>query len=126
MPAFATLNLKNQAAVETPFAPTSINASSGVATWLGAGATLDARAQASSSVVLPTGKATKVRSKQRVVFPIMDPVTGLKVDEIIINIDSSIPKNSALADRQNCRAFAADFMVDPVVVAAFENFESVY
>lgn len=126
MPAFATLNLKNQAAVETPFAPTNINMSTSVATWLGAGSTLDARITCSSSVLLPTGKATKVRSKQRIVVPLMDPVTGLKIDEIIINIDASIPKNSPLLDRQNARAFTADFMVDPVVVAAFENFEAVY
>lgn len=126
MPAFATLNLKNQAAVETPFAPTNINASSGVATWLGAGSTLDARTQVTTSLTLPTGKATKVRFKGRISLPIIDSGTGLKVDEIIINIDASLPKNSALIDRQNSRAYAADLLADPVVVAAFENLESVY
>jgi hypothetical protein len=126
MPAFATLQLKNQAGTETSFSPASINAATQVATWLGAGATLDARTQVSASTVLPTGKQTRVRSKQRVNIPIMDPVTGLKVDEIIINVDASIPKNSALADRQNARAYLADMLTDPVVVASYEGFESVY
>lgn len=126
MPAFAPLQLKNQAAVETTFAPASINPSTSVASWLGAGATLDARTQVTHSLTLPTGKGTRVRSKQRVTIPIIDPVSGLKVDEIIVNVDASIPKNSALADRQNARAYVADFMIDAVVVASYEGFESVY
>jgi len=126
MPALAVLNLKNQAGTETAMSPVSINASTGVANWMGAGTTLDNRVQVSSATTLPTGKATKVRSKQKVVIPIIDTVTGLKVDEIIVNIDASIPKNAALTDRQNARAFTADLMTDAIVVAAFENFEAVY
>jgi hypothetical protein len=126
MPAFAVLQLKNQVGTETPFNPASINPATQVATWLGAGATLDARVQVSHSLVLPTGKSTRVRAKQRVVIPIIDSVSGQKVDEIIVNVDASIPKNSALGDRQNIRAHVADLMTDPIVVAAFENFEAVY
>lgn len=126
MPAFVTLQLKNQAAVETPFNPSSIDPSSKVATWLGAGTTLDSRVQVSASLVLPTGKQTRVRAKQRVVLPVIDPVTNLKVDEIIVNVDFSIPKNASLANRQDIRAFAADFLTDSVVVKALEDYESVY
>lgn len=126
MPAFSTLNLKNQAAVETAFNPTTIDPSSKVATWLSAGSTLDNKSSASHSVLLPTGKATRVRIKQKLLIPVIDSVTGLKIDDQMVNIEFSLPKNGALADRQNLRAFAADFLTDPVVVAAIENFESVY
>ncbi len=126
MPAFATLSLKNQAGTETAFAPVSIDPSTKVASWLGAGATLDSKSGSSISTVLPTGKATRVRVKTRVTIPVIDPVTGLKVDEMLVNTEYSIPKNSALADRQNLRAFNADFQTDSTVIAAIENFESVY
>lgn len=126
MPAFSTLQLKNQAAIETSFSPASINPATSVVSWLGAGATLDARTQVTHSLVLPTGKGTRVRSKQRVTIPVIDTITGTKVDEIIVNIDASIPKNSALADRQNIRAYVADLMTDSVVVKSYEDFESVY
>jgi hypothetical protein len=125
MPAFSTLQLKNQAGTETSFSPTTIDPSTKVATWLGAGATLDARSQATHSVLLPTGKGTRVRIKQKVTVPVLD-VDGVKVDELICNVEFSLPKNSALADRQNIRAYMADFLADPTVVAAIENFESVY
>lgn len=126
MPSFATLNLKNQAGTETAFQPTTIDPSSKVATWLGAGASLDSKTQVSISTLLPTGRATRVRTKGKVVIPIIDSVTGLKIDEIICNVDFSIPKNSALSSRQDARAYMADFLTDTVIVNAVENFESVY
>lgn len=126
MPALANLVLKNQAAADVTFAPVNIQSATGVANWMGAGATLDNRTHVSSSVTLPTGKATKVRGKQKVTVPVLDPVTGVKVDEIIINIDFAIPRVAVLADRQNARAYAASLLTNAITVAMVENYESVY
>lgn len=126
MPAFSTLQLKNQAGTEVSYSPVSIDPSSSMAKWLGAGASLDARAVVTGSVALPTGKSTRVRTRHKVTIPVMDSITGQKIDEVIVQVDFSIPKNCPLLDRQNARAAMADLLVDPVMVAAIENFESVY
>lgn len=127
MPAFATINLKNQAATETAFTPADINPSTKVARFLGAGASYDAKPIVTVSTTLPSGSSTKVRIRGKISLPIMDPVDSTrKIDEVIGTFEFSFPRSSALADRQNCRAFLADLAVDPVIVAAVENYESVY
>lgn len=127
MPAFATLQLKNQAATEVSYSPADIDPASNVAKWLGAGASYDARPQVTLSVSYPKGNATKVKVRGKISVPIMDPVvTTQKVDELIGTFEISLPKISALIDRQNLRAALADFLVDATVIAGVENFESVY
>ncbi len=127
MSAFANLSLKNQAAVETVFAPANIDPSTKVAAWLGAGVSLDSRNRASLSVILPSGSGTRVKIRGKVSIPVMDPVlTTQKVDESIATFEFSLPKNAVLGQRQDLRAFIADFLVDPTVIAAIENYESIY
>lgn len=57
----------------------------------------------------------------------MDVVNPLrKVDDLIASVEFVLPKQSALADRQNLRAYLADFLTDSVIVNALEKFEAVY
>lgn len=127
MAAFATLQLKNQAATEVSYSPADIDPSTGIAKWLGAGASYDARPVVTLSVSYPKGTSSKCRVKGKISVPIMDPVvTTKKIDELIGTFEISLPKVSVLLDRQNIRAALADFLVDAAVVAAVENFESVY
>lgn len=127
MSQFATLSLENQAGTEVPLTVSTIDRTSNVATWTGAGSAFDARIKASFSITLPTARSTRAKVKAKVIIPVMSPVDPtVKVDENIVNIDFSLPKNSVLLDRQNLRAMAADFLTDPVIVAAIENFEGVY
>lgn len=127
MPALDTISLKNQATTEVVFAPANINPQTNVVSWLGAGTTFDARTGVTLSVTLPKNGSTRIRIRGKVSIPIMDPViTGKKLDECLANFEFSLPKISVLADRQNLRAYIADFLTDAVVVAAVENFEAVY
>lgn len=127
MSAFAVLQLKNHAATEVDFGPAKIDPSTGVVTWLTAGASYDARSLATFSLQLPRVNATRVKIKAKVAIPIMDAViTTKKVDELIANVELSIPKEALLADRRNLRAYITDFLVDTVMVKALEDFENVY
>jgi hypothetical protein len=127
MPAFATLQLKDQSATERSFAPASINSATGVISWLRSGSTFDSRQSATLLVTLPKTNTSRVKVRGKVSIPVMDPDTGLKkIDELIASFEISLPKNAGLPDRQDLRAYLADFLTDATVVAAVENFESVY
>lgn len=127
MPAFAVLQLKNQAATEVSFQPADIDPANGVARWLGAGAVYDARTQVTSSVAYPKSSGTKVRIKGKISVPQMDAIdTTKKVDEALGSFEFAIPKSMALAARQDLRAMLADLLVDNIVVKAIEEFESTY
>lgn len=127
MTQFATLQLKNDAATETLFTVEGINYQTNVAAWVNAGSSYDASKRATFSMLSPTARSTRARVRLKVAIPIMDPLLPTKkVDELIANVELVLPKSSALADRKDLRAFIADFLVDPVVVNAVNNFESVY
>lgn len=127
MPAFANIQLKNQAASEVTYTPADIDSASGVARWLGAGSVFDARTQITSSVSYPKSSGTKVRIKGKISVPLMDTVdTTKKVDEAIASFEIALPKSMALLSRQDLRAALADFITDNVIVKAVEDFESVY
>lgn len=127
MPAFAALQLKNQAASEITYSPADIDPSTGVSRWIGAGAVFDARTQVTSSVTYPKSTGTKVRIKGKISVPLMDTVdTTKKIDEAIASFEIAVPKNMVLLSRQDLRAALADFLIDTVVVKAVEDFESVY
>lgn len=127
MPAFAVLQLKNQAASEVSYQPADIDPATGVARWLGAGAVYDARTQVTSSVVYPKTSGTKVRVKGKISVPLMDPLDATKkIDEAIATIEFAIPKGMALAARQDLRASIADLLIDNTIVKAIEEFESTY
>lgn len=127
MTQLATLSLKNQAATEVAFTVEGINYSTNVASWVNVGASYDASKRATFSLVPPTARSSRARVRVKVAVPIMDPVlVTKKVDELIVNVEFVLPKSSTLADRQDLRAYMADFLTDPVVVNAIQNFEGVY
>lgn len=127
MTAFATLQLKNDAATEVSFTVEGINYQTNVAAWTNAGVSYDASRRATFSMLAPTARSTRARIRLKVAIPIMDPVlTTKKIDELIANVELVLPKSSTLADRKDLRAFIADFLTDAVVTNAVNNFESVY
>lgn len=127
MSQFTTLNLKNQAATEVAFANSKIDYQTGVSTWIAAGSSFDSRQKATLSMTLPSARSNRARVKAKVSIPIMDVVDATrKVDELVCNVEFVLPSKSILADRQNLRAYVADFLTDAVIVAAVENFEGVY
>lgn len=127
MPAFNTLQLKDQSATERSFAPASINSASGVINWMRDGDSYDSRQSATLLVTLPKTNTSRVKIRGKVSIPVMDPVyTEKKTDELIASFEFSLPKNAVLTDRQDLRAYLADFLTDAVVIAAVEDFESVY
>lgn len=129
MSAFAPVSLKNQAATEIVFSPTTVdrNSSVNVANYAAPGTVYDARHKLSASIQLPTARSTRAKVKLKVTIPYMDAVnTSVKIDESIINIDFSFPKGAAQIDRQNLRAYAADLLTDAIVTAMVDNFEGIY
>lgn len=126
MSAFATLSLKNNAAVEQTFYPQSID-SAGVATWLDSAASLDAKRKVSMSVALPRNGGTVARIKQKVTIPVMDSVDATKkVAETYVVIEAVIPKIASETIRLDLKALATDLLADAVSTAAFQNHESIY
>lgn len=127
MSQLATLQLKNQSATEVDFNVNGVNYANNVASWAAAGASYDAKSIATFSLQQPSGKSTRARLKLKVSIPIMDAVqTTTKIDELIASVELVLPKSSVLLDRQNLRAYIADFLTDTVVVNAVEKFEGVY
>jgi hypothetical protein len=129
MSTFAVVSLKNQAGTETAFNPTTVdrNSSINVANYAAAGTIYDARHKLSASLQLPTSKSTRAKVKLKLVVPFMSALDpAIKLDESIVNVDFSMPKNAALIDRQNLRAYCADLLTDAMVIAMIENFEGVY
>lgn len=127
MTQFATLQLKNDAAIEVPFTVEGINYQTNVAAWVNAGVSYDASKRVTFSMISPTSRSTRARLRLKVAIPIMDPVlTTRKADELIANVELVLPKSSTLADRKDLRAYIADLLTDAVVTNAVNNFESVY
>ncbi len=128
MSAITTLSLKNHATTEVDFVPSKIDPQTGVVSYFTTASTYDGRSQATISVSLPRSgtSSSRVKVKGKVAVPIMDLVTGLKIDECIANFEFSMPKNSLLADRRDLRAYITDYLSDNVVIKAIENFESPY
>lgn len=124
---FTTLQLKNQAGTEVNFTVQGISYTNGVASWNAAGGSYDASSIATFSLQQPTARSTRARVRAKLTIPIMDVVNPLrKVDDLIASVEFVLPKQSALADRQNLRAYLADFLTDSVIVNALEKFEAVY
>lgn len=127
MTAFASLSLLNYAAVAQTFVPSVIDAS-GVAKWItNTESTFDARRVATLSVSTPKNGSKVARAKLRVSLPVMDAVdTTLKVADCYCNVEFVLPKQASLTQRRDLQAAIADFLTDATVVAAVENFESIY
>nr|URG16502.1 MAG: coat protein [Leviviridae sp.] len=127
MSAFANITLGDRTPTNVVFGPAGID-SSGVAKFLvAADASYDAKRSLTMSVALPKNGSNVVRVKQKVMIPIMDAVdSSLKVAEAYVTMEAVIPKQASLAQRQDLKAFAKNFLLDAVTTAAYENFEAIY
>lgn len=126
MSAFAPITVSLDAVPTTEvLSPQSINPM-GVAKWLGTASSLDAKKSVTMQVVLPSGKGTVARVKQRITIPQMDPVTGLKVGEAYVHIEAVFPKSAPSSDRSKLRYAAMDVLNDAVTIAAYDSLEAIY
>lgn len=126
MSAFAALVLKNAAAVDVTFNPSSIDAA-GVATWVTNASVFDAKERVTMSVSLAKNGSTVSRIKQKVTIPIMDTVdTSLKLAEAYATIEVVIPKSSTSTHRLDLRKHCSTLLDHAVSTAAFTDLESIY
>lgn len=126
MPAFAATTLKDSADADVAFIPTTID-SNGVALSMTDSASFDACHRLSTSTTLPKSGGTVIRTKQKVVIPVMDAVdTSKKLNEIIVNIEYVMPKNSPVKLRKDAAAYVSTLAKHAVTINAVENFESQY
>lgn len=124
--AVLTLNDGQATPVATPFSPTSID-SSGVAKWLDANATFDAKRIITLSVQHPKGNSAVVRIKAKVLIPTMDPVvTTKKLAESYVNIEFVMSKLALAQQRKDLRAFTINLMAHAAMIAAVDSFEGQY
>lgn len=127
MSQFTTLVLKDTLDADVAFANSRIDYSSGVATWLSAGATFDGKSKATFSLSLPNAKTTRARVKVKVAIPIMDTIDATKkVDEVVFNGEFVLPKNSTSASRVLLLAYVKSLMADDIVERGTRLFEGVY
>jgi len=127
MTQFATVGINDSAAANVNFLTSNINYSTGVATWLAAGASFDASRALTFSLALPTSKSTRSRIKVKVMIPIMDVTNALlKKDELLFTGEFVVPKTSTLLQRQDLLAFAKNFLANALVTNAVQSNESVY
>jgi len=127
MTQFAAVALADKDAATVSFAANAINYQTGVANWRVAGTSFDVSPSLTFSMSLPTAKSSRFRVKGKVTNPIPDAVQpSLKVDEIIINFDFSIPKSSTLAQRQNALAYMKSFLASTVIDSASTTLNGVF
>jgi hypothetical protein len=127
MTQFASLTLKDKDAADVVFAANAINYQTGVANWRNAGTSFDVSPSVTFSMSLPTAKSTRFRVKGKVVVPVPDLVqTSVKIDEIIMNLDFSIPKSATLAQRSNALAFVQTYLTNTIMSAAVSSLNGVY
>jgi hypothetical protein len=131
MTAFASQNLKNNAGTNVAFAPQTISAQNGVASWAtSAESQYDLKSLLSISSSVPSAKSSKARLKVKISVPQVytDAASNSsKVDEAIATLDIAIPKNMLLLDRQNLQAFMKSVLTDATFVTNFiTSFEGIY
>lgn len=126
MSAFAALVLKNAAAADVTFNPSSIDGA-GVATWLTSTSIFDAKEKVTMSVQLAKNGGAVSRIKQKVLIPIMDTVdTSSKLGEAYATIEIVIPKVSTSTHRLDLRAHLSTLLDHAVSTAAFTDLEAIY
>lgn len=125
MTAFAAFTLENASNQPVAFNPQSTK--DGISKWFDTNTVYDAKRAITMSLTLPKNGSTVIRSKMKVVIPIMDTIdVSKKVGEAYANIEFVLPKSSALVVREDLRRFAENLLGTAVVTAAVSNFESVY
>lgn len=126
MPAFASLTLKNNAAVDVVFTPQSQDAD-GVATFLSSETILDAKKKVTLSTSLPKNGSVIARIKQKIIVPVMDTVDpSKKVGEAYVNIDFVFPKIASETIRLDLRKYADTLLTNAVTTAMVQNLEGIY
>lgn len=127
MTAFAALTLPDSAAVSKTFNVGNINYQTNLATWVLSGASYDASTLLSLSFRTPSAQSTRAKTRARLVIPIMDPVvTTRKLDELIIEVSTSIPKTATLTQRQDLRVFMEKFMSNASFYGTIDSFQGVF
>lgn len=125
MTAFAAFTLEDASSQPVAFNPQSTK--DGISKWFDTNTVYDAKRAITMSLTLPKNGSTVIRSKMKVVIPIMDTIdVSKKVGEAYANIEFVLPKSSALVVREDLRRFAENLLGTAVVTAAVSNFESVY
>lgn len=126
MSAFATVALTNEAAATVNFTPLNLD-NTGVARWGTANSVYDAKSLLSMKVDLPSGKSTRIKVKQKLTIPVMDAVDAtLKIDELICNVEFSLPKSATQTQRLDMRKYAATLLAHAITTAAVDVFEGIY
>lgn len=102
MPAIAPIVLANFTADELSFEPLRQDSGNGVITYVGPGASYDARPVLTLLTTYPKTGSTRLRQRWKISIPVMDTIdTTKKVDELIFTCEVSLPKNSVLATRND-------------------------
>jgi hypothetical protein len=129
MSAFAPIDLDDGATtpVTHTFSPSSIDPN-GVARYFenDPAVTIDGRNAISLGVKLPKAGGQVARVTAKVVIPVMDGDTLLKIGEVIGNVEFVLPKSCTEDQRANILSLTANYMADPSLVAAVTTLESVY
>lgn len=128
MSAFITVSIDDGQAVpvQVDFVPSTIDPQ-GVARYYEANDVLDARRALSLSVRTPAKGGTVSRVLLKIAAPQMDSVDPTKkIGENIANLEFVMHKQSALDTRKDLLAFVTGALADPAVVAAVNNYQSVY
>lgn len=127
MTQFVDLTVTDSASVARIFKVSTIDYSSGVATWLGSGASYDAQPPITFNIKTPSARSNRTRVRARIVIPIMDPVlTTKKVDEVIGEVTFNIPKTATLLQRQDLRVLLRNLLLDNIMINAVETSQGVY
>jgi len=127
MPAIAALSLSDGTASRS-YVPQSIEGNLATYTYQPAGTTsLDARWKITHSVSLPKAGSVVVRTKSKLVIPVMDTVdTSKKVADIMATVDFVLPTRSLKADRTALWTTLSNLIVNAITTSAVEDFNNVY
>lgn len=127
MSAFATLTLSTDGTTGTEVLKPQGKDSAGVAKWLGSNSVYDAKRSVTLQVNTPKPGGNVARIKARIVFPVMDLTNpNVRVGESYANVEFVISKVSPAADRSALRYCLESLANNAVLVAAVNDFESVF
>lgn len=126
MPAFSTLTLQNNAAVNVVFTPSKID-SNGVATYYAPASTLDARPSFSLLVKQPVNGSKVARVSGKLVVPVMDPLdASIRLGECLGSFEFVFHKSATETQRLDTRKLLDTSIQNAIATAAVQYLESVY
>jgi hypothetical protein len=127
MSAFANITLVNNAAANVVFYPMTIVTSTGVAMYATSDAVFDAKSILTISTKQPAGANTRAKYRAKVTIPVMDAVyTTKKIDEAIVTVDFSLPRDLGSTPRLDARAYIKALIADAVTTAFLTSYEGIY